>query len=298
MSFKLPTEGANEPRNNLFFNKVTVIGVGLIGASFALALKKNGLCGTIHGYGRTEDNLVQARQRGIIDAYSLDACKACEDSDLIVLSTPVGLFRDVAEKISNSVKEGALITDVGSVKGALVYELETALQGRGIYAGSHPIAGSDKSGIGDARADLFNTAKCIVTPTSKTNDAATKKIVSIWETFGARVELMDPFRHDEVYAAVSHLPHLVAYAIVNTVNDIDPAYIEYAGKGFRDTTRIALSSPELWRDISMLNRDNLIRLISVFRDNIDRMADCLKENSASKIEDEFSKARALRRKLK
>lgn len=283
---------------NLFFNKVTVIGVGLIGASFALALRKNRLCGTIHGYGRTEYNLQQARQHGIIDDYSLDASKACEDSDLILLSTPVGLFRDVAGKIKNSVKEGALITDVGSVKGALVYELESLFQGRGIYAGSHPIAGSDKSGIEDARADLFNNAKCIVTPTPKTGDSATNKIVSIWERFGARVELMDPFKHDEVYAAVSHLPHLVAYAIVNTVNDIDPAYIGYAGKGFQDTTRIALSSPELWRDISILNRDNLIRLITVFRDNLDRMADGLKENNASKIEGEFSKAQALRRKLK
>ena len=283
---------------NLFFNKVTVIGVGLIGASFALALKKNKLCGTLHGCGRTEQNLIQAKQRGIIDDYSLDACKACEDSDLILLATPVGMFGDVAEKIKDSVKEGALITDAGSVKGALVYELEALLQGRGFYAGSHPIAGSDKSGIEDARGDMFNNAKCIVTPTTKTSDTATKKIMSIWETFGARVELMDPFKHDEIYAAVSHLPHLIAYAIVNTVNDIDPAYIEYAGKGFRDTTRIALSSPELWRDISILNRDNLVKLISVFRDNLDRIAGCLNENAPSKIEAEFAKAQTLRKKLK
>lgn len=283
---------------NLFFNKVTVIGVGLIGASFALALRKHNLCGTIHGHGRTEDNLIRAKERGIIDDYSLDACKACEDSDLILLSTPVGLFREVAEKIRTSVKDGALITDVGSVKGGLVQELETSLPGRGIYVGSHPIAGSDKSGIGDSRADLFNNAKCIVTPTPRSDGGATKKIVSIWEIFGARVELMDPFRHDEIYAAVSHLPHLVAYAVVNTVNDIDPGYIEYAGQGFKDTTRIALSSPELWRDISILNRDNLLRLINVFRDNLDRMAGCLEENAAPGIEAEFLKAQTLRKKLR
>jgi prephenate dehydrogenase len=282
---------------NLFFNKVSIIGVGLLGASFALALRQNSLCKTIIGYGRKEENLKRAKDRGIIDDYSLDVCRACEDSDLILLSTPVGVFREIVERIKDTLKQGALITDVGSVKGRLVYELESLMPDGACYIGSHPIAGSDKSGIDDARADLFNNARCIITPTEKSDKSAKEKIISIWEAVGAKVEAMDPFMHDEIYAAVSHFPHIVAYAIVNTVGDIDSKYIGYAGKGFKDTTRIALSSPEMWRDISLFNKDNIIKMMNAFKDNIDKITVYLKDNNALEIEKEFLKAQTLRKKL-
>lgn len=283
---------------NIFFNKVSIIGVGLLGASFALALRENGLCKTICGYGRKEENLKRAKERGIIDDYSLDVRKACENSDLILLSTPIGAFREIAERIKDTLKQGVLITDVGSVKGRLVYELESLMPDGVHYIGSHPIAGSDRSGIDDARTDLFNNARCIVTPTEKSDESAKEKIISIWEAVGAKVEVMDPFAHDEIYAAVSHFPHIIAYTIVNTVGDVDSKYIGYAGKGFKDTTRIALSSPEMWRDISIFNKENLIRMIDVFRENLDRITSYLKENNASGVEEEFLKARALRNKMK
>lgn len=282
----------------IFFNKVSIIGVGLIGASFALALKEKGLCKTICGYGRTEENLRHAKERGIVDDYSLDLKNVCEDSDLILLATPVGVFKDIAQDIKDYLKKGALVTDVGSVKGRLVYDLEFLMPNGVYYIGSHPIAGSDKSGIDDARADLFENARCLITATDSSDESAKEKIVSIWEAVGASTELMDPFKHDEIYATVSHFPHVIAYAIVNTVGDIDSKYIAYAGKGFKDTTRIALSSPELWRDISVFNKENIIKVIDIFKKNLDKMETLLLSDDASGMEDEFLRAQILRKQLK
>lgn len=283
--------------NKLFFNKVTILGVGLIGSSFALALKKSRLCNFICGYGRNEDNLARAKERGIIDEYSLDLKKVCSDSDFILFSAPVGVFKSIAEQIKDSIKKGALITDAGSVKGSLVYELEALMKDEVYYVGSHPIAGSDKSGIDDAREDLFVNARCIITPTENTNEVAKEKVISIWEAIGAKVELMDPFKHDKIYAAVSHFPHIAAYAIVKTIGEIDSGFIDYAGKGFRDTTRIAMSSPEIWRDISVYNKDNLINLLKIFADNIRKMEDMLQAKDANAIERFFSESRDLRKKI-
>lgn len=283
--------------SEIFFNKVTIIGVGLLGASFALALREKGLCETICGYGRKEENLKRAKERGIIDEYSLDAGKMCEGADLILLSTPVGVFKEIVQKITPSLKIGAIVVDVGSVKGWLVYELESLMPEKVYYIGSHPIAGSDKSGIDDARADLFNSARCIITPTENSDESAMEKVISIWSAVNAKVELMDPFRHDEIYAVVSHFPHIVAYAIVNTVGDINSGYIDYAGQGFKDTTRIALSSPELWRDIVIYNRKNLIRLIDTFIGNLEKMKGLLENADAEGIREEFSKAQELRKTI-
>jgi prephenate dehydrogenase len=284
--------------DGLFFNKAAVLGTGLIGASFALALREKNLCKTICGYGRKEENLKRAKERGIIDEYSLDAAKACEDADFVLLAVPVGLFGEIAAKIKGALKKGAIITDVGSVKGRLVNELESLMPQGVFYVGSHPIAGSDKSGIDDARPDLFHNARCIITPTERSDESAKKKITSLWEGLGAKAEIMDPMKHDEIYAVVSHFPHVIAYAIVNTVGEINSKYIEYAGKGFKDTTRIALSSPEMWRDISLFNKDNIVKAIDIFRKNLDKIEDMLDSSDASKLEDEFAKAQSLRKNLK
>lgn len=279
------------------FRKTAVLGVGLLGASFALALRGKALCGTIRGYGRNEGNLRRAKERGIIDEYRLSAREACENADLVLLATPVGVFRSVAEEIREHLTEGALVTDVGSVKGKLVSGLEELFSGRARYIGSHPIAGSDASGIDHARADLFSGARCIVTPTERSDPSALTSVVSLWEAFGARVELMDTFRHDALYGAVSHLPHLVAYALVNTVGAAGGDYMEYAGQGFRDTTRIAMSSPELWRDVALLNRENLLGLLDLFGDSLNAVRRCIENNDASGLESAFAKARSLRKKI-
>ncbi len=278
------------------FNNVTIVGVGLIGASCALAFKDRGLCRTVCGYGRKEANLKQAKERGIINEYSLEIRKACENADLVILSTPVGLFREIVCEIRDVLKKNTLITDVGSVKGPLVNELEELMPEGVRYIGSHPIAGSDSSGIGKARADLFDGARCIVTPTARSEKNTIRQITALWESCGGNVEIMDPMLHDEIYAAVSHLPHLIAYALVNTVDNNNAEYLKYAGPGFRDTTRIALSSPELWRDIALLNGDNLIALIERFGSNLGLIASMIKNADAAGLYNEFSKARALREK--
>ncbi len=282
---------------DIFFNKVTIVGVGLIGASFSLALKEKRLCKTVCGYGKTENNLEKATKLGIIDNYSMDVKKACEDSDLIFLATPVGIFRRITEGLKDTLKKDAIMTDAGSVKGRLVYELESLMPEGVCYIGSHPIAGSDKSGIEDARANLFNNARCIVTPTENSDECAKKKVISIWEAIGAKVCLISPNKHDEIYASVSHLPHVIAYAIVNAVGYVDDEHIDYAGQGFKDTTRIALSSPELWRDISILNKDNVVRMIGIFKKNLNKIEGLLQSGDASGIEVEFLKAQTLRKRL-
>ncbi|GAB4416916.1 MAG: prephenate dehydrogenase [Thermodesulfovibrionales bacterium] len=282
----------------LHLNKVAILGVGLIGASFALGLREKGMCEKISGYGRKEENLIRAKERGIIDDFSLDPKSVCEDSDLILLSTPVGVFKGLLEYTKGAIKKGAIVTDVGSVKGRLVYELESLMPEGVYYVGSHPIAGSDRSGISDARADLFESALCIITPTENSDTEALRKISMLWDALNARVKFMDPYKHDEIYGAISHLPHVVAYALVNTIGDIDSEFIEFAGQGFKDTTRIALSSPELWRDIVLFNRENLIRMLVVFMENIDRIKRLLEKEDSDAIKEEFKRARELRERLK
>jgi prephenate dehydrogenase len=281
----------------MFFPKVTILGVGLLGASFALALKEKGLCGTVWGCGRNEDNLKRAQARGIIDAYRMEASEACQNADMVMLATPVGVFAQRIGEIRGSLKNGSLVTDVGSVKGALVYQIETLMPDGILYVGSHPIAGGDRPGIEDARADLFRDARCIVTPTENSDQNAKGLIVSLWEQLGGRVEVMEPYAHDRIYAAVSHFPHVIAYALVNAVNDFSEGCIEYAGKGFRDATRIAMSSPELWRDISVFNRDNLLRVSETVRENLDRIERLIEAGDAAGIEAEFTRARLLRMKI-
>lgn len=278
----------------LHFNKVTILGVGLIGASFALALKKRGLCNQIIGYGRREGNLKKAKDMKIIDSLELDAAKACIDSDLILFSMPVGSFTETAKTIKGSLKNGAIVTDVGSVKGKLVREME-AIMPEGInFVGGHPIAGSDRTGIDTATADLFSGAKCILTPTGKTDRNALKRITELWDKLGAVVIILNPDEHDRIYAAVSHLPHIIAYAIVNTVADVNASYLEFAGQGFKDTTRIASSSPELWRDICLMNSENLLEFIELFKKHLDSLGRYLQESDSEAIEREFIKARTLR----
>ncbi len=270
----------------------------MLGASFALSIRKAGLCNAIFGYGRNQENLIKAKDKGIIDNFSLDVHEACCGSDLIVLSTPVSAFQNIIEEIKGIIKKGVIITDLGSIKGRLVFEIESVMPDGAFYIGSHPIAGGEKSGFANANADLFNNALCIVTPTENSNPASLTEICRLWETMGSKVELINPYLHDEIYAVVSHLPHLAAYALVNSVGDIDEDFIRFAGQGFKDTTRIAMSSPELWRDISLLNKDNLIKMIGILKNNLTKMEGFLKENCIESLESEFRRSQELRKRLK
>ncbi|MFZ5906302.1 MAG: prephenate dehydrogenase [Nitrospirota bacterium] len=276
------------------FNKVTILGVGLIGASFALAMKKQGLCRVVAGHGRNPENLRRAQERGIIDFFDLDPAQACRDSDLILLATPVGSFLDITKKIVGSLKQNTILTDVGSVKGKLVHDMDSLMPEGVFFVGAHPIAGGDRSGIDTASPGLFAGAKCILTPSEKTDKEALNTVDAFWKHLGSVTLLIDPDEHDRIYAAVSHLPHLLAYMMVNTVADIDDSYFRFSGTGFLDTTRIASSHPELWRDICILNKENVIASVEIFRQNLDRAVQYLRAVDPESLEREFRKARTLR----
>lgn len=282
---------------NIKFQKITIYGIGLIGGSFALALKKKKLCDYIVGFGRNEKNLRRAKNKKIIDSYELDPVAACRESDLVLFATPVGVFLELADRIKKSLKSGAIITDVGSVKGKLVYDIEEILPENVYFVAGHPIAGSDQSGIDAASAEIFKNAKCIITPTDKTNKNAMNSVISIWKTLGSVVKIIDPYEHDEIYGAISHLPHLIAYNLVNTIAEINSSYFLFSGQGFKDTTRIASSHQELWRDICLLNRHNLLKYIKVFNKNLDKINRYLKTLDANSLGKEFANAKKLREKL-
>ncbi len=276
------------------FERVTVLGVGLIGASFALGMKKKGLCRHVCGFGRSRENLEKAKERGIIDSFEADPADACRGADLILFATPVGSFLDIARRSSSAFGNGAIVTDAGSVKGTLVSEMEKMMPEGVRFIGGHPIAGSDRSGIESADPGLFLNAKCILTPTAHSDEKALEKVSGLWSALGAKVITLEPLEHDRIYAAVSHLPHVIAYSLVSTVAGIDRTYLEYSGQGFRDMTRIAASSQELWRDVCMLNRENLIEMIEVFQQNLDSLSRYLRASDADSLEREFGKARTLR----
>jgi prephenate dehydrogenase len=281
----------------VYFPKVTILGVGLIGASLALALKQYRLSSTVIGCGRTERNLIRAQEKAIIDSFDLDPAQACNNADLIIFATPVGVFTDIAKQIAPALKKDAIVTDVGSVKGSLVRDMERFLSPPGLFVGGHPIAGSDRSGIDTASAQLFKQAQCIVTPTQNTDKNALEKIVSMWRSIGSLVTLLDPEEHDRVYGAVSHLPHLLAYELVNTVADIQSSYFTFSGQGFKDSTRIAASHPELWRDICRYNRENLLAYIEIYKKNLDRVGYYLRADDGESLLRDFQKARALRESI-
>jgi prephenate dehydrogenase len=211
-----------------------------------------------------------------------------------LLSTPVGIFSELIRKCASSFKEGAILTDAGSVKGRLVREIEGLIPPHVRYIGGHPIAGSDRSGIDSSNAGLFRNAVCVVTPTERSDTGALGVVSEIWESLGSKVITMDPETHDRIYGAVSHLPHVIAYMLMNTVSDIDASYLGYSGQGFKDTTRIASSSPEMWRDICLLNRENLIEMLSLFQKNLELFSRFLTASDPVSIEKEFDKARKLR----
>lgn len=278
------------------FKQATILGVGLIGASLALALKKHSISDNIIGFGRRLSNLKRAKKRGIIDSFETDPIRAVINSDLVVLSTPVGLFRELTQKIAPYLKKGSILIDVGSIK-SVVYEIESLLPKGVDFVGCHPIAGGDRSGIDTATAELFKGSLLIITKTERTSKGALRRVSSLWRALGSDIKTMSPEEHDRVYALISHLPHLVAYALVNTISEVDDSSIRFAGQGFRDTTRVAGSSPEIWRDIALMNRGNLIDLLEVFKSNIERLIDILKDSDATALEKELSRAQALRARL-
>jgi prephenate dehydrogenase len=279
------------------FQKVTIIGIGLIGGSLALAIKKGGGARTVLGVDQQPAWLQKAVARGAIDAYTCDVSEGVEGADLVVLATPVGMFESIIRRAIPKLSPGCIVTDVGSTKALLVRQMERMLPKVVPFVGGHPIAGKEKSGIEAASVDLFRGARCILTPTPRTDQRALEKIKNLWKEVGSEVVTMEPVAHDRVLAAISHLPHMAAYALVNTALDLlnqNGELHSFSGGGFKDFTRIAASSPEMWRDICLHNGDNILAALEAFETVLGRIKRCIQDHNGDGLYQEFEKAKKLR----
>jgi prephenate dehydrogenase len=249
------------------FRKVTIVGVGLLGGSLGLAIKKRRLADEVVGYVRRKASILECKKAGAVDSSTTDLHEAVKDADLIVLCTPLAQMLSLLKEMRPSIKRGAIITDVGSVKATVVKQLEPLVAKTGAhFVGSHPMAGAEKTGVAAARQNLFENAVCVLTPTRKSNKAALKKTEQLWKAVGARVMRLAPELHDQLVSRSSHLPHVAAATLAKLV--LDPKHPKsqplLCANGFRDTTRIASGSPEMWRDIAVANRKNLSKALDTF----------------------------------
>ncbi|MFL2915938.1 MAG: prephenate dehydrogenase [Nitrospinia bacterium] len=280
------------------FQKVTVIGVGLLGASFAKACKGRGLVDQITGYGRNSENLRKAKDLKIIDHYSGDLSEAVSDADLVLLCTPVSTIVPLIQSLVSQLAPGTIITDVGSVKESVVHRADKLIPEDIFFVGSHPIAGGENSGLESSTASLYQGAKCIVTPTEKTDKTALKKIYALWHALGMNVISLSAEEHDFIFGAVSHLPHIVAYALMNTLGDLKtPSNLEvtkFSGAGLRDITRIASSDPVMWRDICLSNRKHSLNLINRFQNKLEEIRNTIERGDGQELEKEFMAANKYR----
>ena len=247
--------------------RLAIVGVGLLGGSIAKAARARGLARQIVGIGRDETRLAVAVRDGALDRATLDLVDGLRGADLVVLAMPVLVIERLLPAVAAAVGEGTLVTDVGSTKGAIVRSAQALAAARPFhFVGSHPMAGSERAGYGVARADLFEKATVIVTPTEVTSPPAVKDVTNFWEGMGARVSQLDPATHDRVVAAISHLPHLVVFALVAGAHRFEPSAFAFAAQGFRDTTRVGASDPVVWQEIFHDNREALLASVGRFRE--------------------------------
>jgi len=265
--------------------RLTVVGVGLLGGSVALAARATGVAREIVGVGRDRQRLEGPLRAGMVDRIATDVAAGVDGADCVVLAATVFANERLLETIWSSVPAGALVTDVGSTKRGIVAVAEQLSAGRPLgFVGSHPMAGSEKSGWQVARADLFRGATVIVTPTDATEPRAIKGVTALWEALGARVSALDPETHDRTVAAISHLPHVAAWALVDAVARFEPGALAFAARGFRDTTRIAASDPPMWRDILLANTDAVRASLVAFRTALDDLDRLIATGDATGIE--------------
>jgi prephenate dehydrogenase len=268
------------------WQKVTLVGVGLLGGSLGLALRERHLAKSVIGYVRRAASVKECARVGAVDRAMRNLAEAVEGAELIVLCTPIAQMRALVADMLRAIAPGAVITDVGSVKGTVVTDLEALISRAGAhFVGSHPMAGAEKTGVAAARGDLFRDAVCVVTPTKQSNRAAVRRVEELWRAVGTRVLRLSPEAHDDLVSRSSHLPHLVAAQLVNLV--LSPLHPKeqalLCANGFRDTTRIASGSPEMWRDIALANRKNLLQALDCFASSLRDFRRVLGQGDGKKI---------------
>ena len=284
----------------MLFNRLVIAGVGLIGGSLGLAARERGLVREVVGFGRTEGNLKVALERGILTSYTFDPAEAARGCDLLLLAVPVEATGPVAQQFIPFLPAGCIITDAGSVKAPVVNVMEPLLPPTMSFVGAHPIAGTENSGAAAAFATLFDNRLCVLTPTTHTNPEALARIRALWAGVGMRVEEMDMYVHDQVLARVSHLPHIIAFSVMNALraahlSGVDP--LGYAGSAFEGLTRVASSPVEMWRDICQSNRDALLAALTEFETALAQMKASIASGDKAALSQDMDQARTERQRL-
>ena len=280
---------------DLHFSRLALIGVGLIGGSLARDLREGGWVDEVVGCSRTEETLRRAQALGVIDRGEMTPEKAAPGADLVVIATPLGVAAELTLRIFSHLPKGALVTDVGSAKASYVAAVEPSIPPGVLFVGGHPIAGTEDSGVAASRCGLFRGATCVLTPTARTSSAAEERAGDLWRAVGARVVRLAPEAHDRMLAAVSHLPHVLAYAAVNTIPE--DTIESFAGGGFRDFSRIASSDPAMWRDICLSNRGPLLDWLEKFRKALEALEKEIDSCDGSALEESFRAAKEKRDRL-
>ena len=281
------------------FQRVALIGIGLIGSSLARVMRRDRLAGHIVACARTETTLAKAGELGLADSVTTDPREAVAGADLVVLGTPLGAYRAIVEAIAPRLEPGAIVTDVGSVKAAAIRDIAPHIPDGAHFVPGHPVAGTEHSGPEAGFAELFAGRWCVLTPPPGTDEGAVERVAELWRRAGMMIELMDAEHHDQVLAITSHLPHLIAYTIVGTVVDLEAStqkeVIKYAAGGFRDFTRIAGSDPVMWRDVFLNNREAVLEMLSRFSEDLTRLQRAIRRGEDEVLFDLFTRTRDIRR---
>ena len=276
-------------------NKITIIGIGLIGGSLARALKEKNLAKTVFGYGRDLSRLEEAKKSNIIDDYSTQIEKAVNHADIIVIATPVGTFRNIFSKVKPLISDDVIISDVGSTKTNIVDIAKEILGDKSqCFVPAHPIAGKEKSGFEASDGNLYNGKKVIITPIEDNSSESIQVIESMWKNVGAEVDFMSPQSHDDLLGMTSHLPHMLAFSLVNYLVDQNPSASIYAGGGFKDFSRIASGDAVMWRDICLQNKDKIITHLRGYQSTVEELIDAIDQEESDKLELLFATAKKTR----
>ncbi len=281
------------------FHRVAVIGVGLIGGSLALKMRQLKLAGEIIGVGRKLQNLKDARRIGALTGYTHDPAQGVKGADLVVLAVPIKAMARVVKAAAGSFMPGAIITDVGSAKAGMIKMLEPLLPQTADFIPAHPIAGREKSGAKFSDPELFQNRWVIITPSKRSSAKGVRRVRRLWEKLGAKIVTMKPEVHDRILAGVSHLPHVVAYSLVGALLELDKktAMLRFSAGGFKDFTRIAASSPEMWRDICLENKPELLRAIRAYEKQMSRIKSWIEQDRAGQLLKFFEQCKKVREKI-
>lgn len=286
---------------NNTFEKVCILGLGLIGGSIGLAIKRSNISNQITGYARSNSTLERAIELGLVDSVKDNLKDAVNNSDLVILATPLSTFRELVEEMIPFLKKGCIITDTGSAKLTVIEDLKDILPNGVEFVPGHPIAGTEESGPDAGFAELFDNRWCILTPTEDNSSNAVDLVKCFWESIGSKVEIMDPMHHDKVLAITSHIPHLIAFNIVGTANNLanvtEKEVVKYSAGGFRDFTRIAASDPKMWSDIFTYNSDAVLEMLDLFSNDLAKLKAAVIKKDSDLLFSNFEKTREVRKNI-